>query len=271
MSIVLVKVGGAFLTKKSDFETLDLDHLNQFCSTFSSLMKDPLNKFVLIHGAGSFGHFQASEYGIPAYPVDLLNLSVNVLGFSKCRLSVQKLNAHVLDHLHKFGIPAVNVDLWPGDQSDVQWDGIVEKIFGCLEIGLIPVIHGDAILVNHRLCVLSGDVVVVELAKRMNPKHCCFVTNVEGVYESLESRKIVMEMEQDTNVHIQEEKVSADVTGGMKGKLKAAFEAAEFTEKGFVYIVGASGDVDQQGLKLCLAGLELPFLRNYGTIIRKKK
>ena len=65
----LVKLGGAAITIKDKLETLDDEVLD---TTISHLIETlnppdtdgPAPKLVVVHGAGSFGHFQASETGV---------------------------------------------------------------------------------------------------------------------------------------------------------------------------------------------------------------
>lgn len=60
----------------------------------------------MVHGAGSFGHFEASQYGItkPDTPQQTL-----LEGFAKTRRSVTWLNHLVVSALIEAGIPAVGV------------------------------------------------------------------------------------------------------------------------------------------------------------------
>lgn len=62
--------------------------------------------FVVVHGAGSFGHFEASQYGItkPHTPQHTL-----LEGFAKTRRSVTRLNQLVVSALVDAGVPAVGL------------------------------------------------------------------------------------------------------------------------------------------------------------------
>jgi hypothetical protein len=86
LNILLVKIGGSSITYKSEFERLDTEALSWFVSAvakstseyFLAPMGDEEHKYecpsadttskkiglVIIHGAGSFGHFTAKEYGL---------------------------------------------------------------------------------------------------------------------------------------------------------------------------------------------------------------
>lgn len=60
----------------------------------------------MVHGAGSFGHFEASQYGItkPHTPQATL-----LEGFAKTRRSVTRLNQLVVSALVDAGVPAVGL------------------------------------------------------------------------------------------------------------------------------------------------------------------
>ena len=81
--IVLIKVGGSSITNKAEIETLDEESLSWFSKTISaSINKEYLfnhvsessteedgqngNKpsFIIVHGAGGFGHHCAKKYGL---------------------------------------------------------------------------------------------------------------------------------------------------------------------------------------------------------------
>lgn len=76
----------------------NLTRVSCACSDFAG--------FVVVHGAGSFGHFEASQYGItkPETPQQTL-----LEGFAKTRRSVTRLNHLVVSALVDAGIPAVGV------------------------------------------------------------------------------------------------------------------------------------------------------------------
>ncbi|MBA7557497.1 Acetylglutamate kinase [subsurface metagenome] len=88
-----------------------------------------------------------------------------------------------------------------------------------LEMGIIPVLHGDVILdENAGFRILSGDQLVVYVAKEFNAGRVGVGTDVSGVLNDTGEviRKItpaeVEELSIDGSVHV-------DVTGGMKEKV----------------------------------------------------
>ena len=58
----IVKIGGAAVTDKASFETLNGSVLCDVAEQLKQVYaQNPIADFVVVHGAGSFGHFQASR------------------------------------------------------------------------------------------------------------------------------------------------------------------------------------------------------------------
>jgi isopentenyl phosphate kinase len=182
----IVKLGGAAITDKAQLQTPRPDVLGAVAHQLSTLHQQQ-KRFVVVHGAGSFGHHQASQYGVVQgwaegpYPQR---------GFVLTRQSVTQLNALVVSALLQHGIPACGVSPFPtwttvnrqltADSEDTHGDTIQQL----LDAGLVPVLHGDAVLDTQLGCtILSGDTVVRCLAQQLRPQHVVFLTNVDGIYD----------------------------------------------------------------------------------------
>ena len=59
---VIVKLGGSAVTRKDKFETLNRAALTTTARQIKASCGD--GRVLLVHGCGSFGHFQAHQYGI---------------------------------------------------------------------------------------------------------------------------------------------------------------------------------------------------------------
>ena len=58
----IVKIGGAAVTDKASFETLNRSALCDVAEQLKQVYaQNPIADFVVVHGSGSFGHFQASR------------------------------------------------------------------------------------------------------------------------------------------------------------------------------------------------------------------
>lgn len=103
--ILLLKVGGSSITQKGKLETLDEEALEWFSRTIRSTIhydfvstedgesSENENKpaMIIVHGAGSFGHHTAKQYGLRGKggvpPPDGMNLTKDLLtGIAKTRL-----------------------------------------------------------------------------------------------------------------------------------------------------------------------------------------
>ncbi|XP_024371909.1 isopentenyl phosphate kinase isoform X2 [Physcomitrium patens] len=210
----IVKLGGAAITRKGELETIDdavlastTLHLREAMGLSDASLSldwsrrngvlitdlipnstgqhlDFPNAFVVVHGAGSYGHFQASKSGVNKG--DLKNPLVKA-GFVATRISVTKLNQEVVRCLASEGIPAVGVSPfsagWSTHNKMLERDNVLE-IQRAVDAGFVPVLHGDAVLDSTLGCtILSGDIVVRRLAEVVKPSFVVFLTNVPGVFD----------------------------------------------------------------------------------------
>ncbi|KAI5064826.1 hypothetical protein GOP47_0019521 [Adiantum capillus-veneris] len=279
----IVKMGGAAITHKDEFESINVEKLSTTCRQLSQSMNascnTPINmdwsrgdgaplvpevlelqgnsicteRFIIIHGAGSFGHFQASKSSVHKGG---LETAIGKAGFVATRISVTKLNQEIVRALASEGIPAVGISPFSAGWSTrsralEQYE--VSMLRKSLDCGLIPVLHGDAVFDSAQGCtILSGDVVLRKLAQDLKPLHTVFLTDVPGVFDRPPSDKDAILLEEIV-VHIDGswkitrpvilsaktgvETVTAahDTTGGMAAKIA---EAAIIAVSGVdVYIV----------------------------------
>jgi isopentenyl phosphate kinase len=232
LDIVLVKIGGSSITYKSEFERLDakavswfasavarstseyflapladeVENKNECPSVVAATIRSFRNKigFVIIHGAGSFGHFTAKEYGFKsqstAPPQPLQSITTRDLakkrrqqhGLAKTRLSVQNLNRLVVEELVEKGVNAVGISPCfgiPGLQAhanlqELEQNSLQLSVHDTLQAGLIPILHGDACLYgNDNVGILSGDTLMEILGVQPWVHSVVFITDVDGVFE----------------------------------------------------------------------------------------
>ena len=211
--VVLIKVGGSSITDKAQPETLDRAALSWFSHALAASRED--QDFVVVHGAGSFGHFAAKEYGLGGKTTPPLDdqedlpcsggggtderysnaeqqLQRKRFGLSLTRASVQKLNHAVVESLAQAGIPAVSLSpcfAIPGLQAHGSAeDPAIQQAFRSavhttLRSGFVPVIHGDACLYGaNDVGILSGDTIMQLLGAAPWVSRSIFLTDVDGVF-----------------------------------------------------------------------------------------
>lgn len=315
----IVKLGGAAITLKNELESINKDSLETVCSQLRQAMTPPGasspakimgmdwsrrdgdavdsdldelsdsdlgldNNFIVVHGAGSFGHFQASRSGVHKGG---LHLPFVKAGFVATRISVTSLNLEIVRALAREGIPAVGMSPfacgWSTRQRNIA-SAEASHIIEALQAGFVPVLHGDAVLDHLQDCtILSGDVIIRYLAELLMPEYVVFLTDVLGVYDRPPTdtnaallREIVVDEDGEWSIvrptlnhtkgQVEITVAAHDTTGGMETKI---LEAATIAKLGVdVYITKAGTTHCQRALKGEVRDVPDDWL---GTIIRAKK
>lgn len=267
---VVVKIGGSACTKKAQFETLHEENLAAASRQIAEVHRHG-TRVAVIHGAGSFGHQQAREYGVSKGvgdgPLEYPLAQRLCEGFAKTRLSVTTLNKYVIHALVKEGLPAVTMSPCPFvgttkkklPGSTLPSDSVA-GVKGLVKRGFVPVVHVDAVLDCEQGCaILSGDVWMVEFCKVLSAKSAVFITDVDGVFTKPPSEagsQLVKEILVDSKTGALEltgvstTTADHDVTGGLRAKLESAAEVllrAPSVEA--VYIVRAGSASAAQALR----------------------
>ena len=68
--LILVKYGGSAFTKKQAFETPNQENILKTAEQVADIWAKKEVQFIIIHGAGSFGHHQAKFYELSRYEFD---------------------------------------------------------------------------------------------------------------------------------------------------------------------------------------------------------
>lgn len=228
--LVVVKLGGSAVTRKGEFETLNAECL---AATAAALARARASgtRTVLIHGAGSFGHFQAHEHGVSKGAADS---RFSWLGFAETRSSVTRLNALVVAAMLREGVPTVGLPPFPRWKTNagslVPSIAALDELRAALDAGLVPCTHGDAVLDEARGCsILSGDQIIGALCDELAPTLAVFLTDVAGVFDRPPSEpdaKLLPEVRVgkggEAVCAVGTSVAAHDVTGGIAAKLEAA-------------------------------------------------
>jgi len=203
-----------------------------------------------VHGGGSFGHVVAKQHGISSDAAE-----APAVGVAQTRGAMYELNRMICKTMMEY-----KLNPYPFSPFDaISRAGklpVAAWLRSLLKEGLTPVTFGDVSLTPAGFKVLSGDVIMQELAKILSPDRSVFALDVDGVYEE-NTRVIIPEL---TPSKIKRMRVQGadDATGGMKLKLDVAAKiAAAGTRVCFV-----SGYRRNEFSK-ALRGLDF-----YGTVVR---
>lgn len=211
---LVIKLGGSLITDKSQPLTIRWDSLIDVASQLSKFYKEFKPKMIIVHGGGSFGHYEVER-------IKKLNRVIDLTSTSIIQKSMLTLALAVINVLIESGIP---VTLHPAHticKNNKSDDCNFEPLINDLSKGLVPVTFGDAIYDNEGK-IISGDDLSVSLSNITNSDCLFFATDVEGVLD--ENGNVIKEIKKDFNISILR-KQGFDVTGGIASKINKAFNS----------------------------------------------
>ena len=185
----VIKLGGAAITVKDQLETLQLDTITRVAGLISTLQSCG-KRLVVVHGAGSFGHQHAAEAGLGGKckrealvnprPKKTENVSA---GVAATRLALMKLHQIVLSELVSRNVSAVGISPFASGMSysnTTEDASIFSYIKKLVQLGLVPVLHGDIVLdedTSTGFSILGGDVIMTQLCRQLKPKVAVFMVS----------------------------------------------------------------------------------------------
>lgn len=215
-----MKLGGSVLTDKSRYRTPRLDIIARLANELARCG----DRVALVHGAGSYGHVLASEHQLVRGDD---GSAARRLAAAQVHGDVRELQGLVLAALRDAGLPAFSLStfdlarLRAGELARFAFEPVHET----LAAGFTPVMAGDLVLDDARgFGILSGDVLMVELARLLRPTRAVFVTDVDGIHDRdpMESgARLLPRIDLRADIRETESRVP-DITGSMAGKLKRA-------------------------------------------------
>ena len=230
MQLTIIKIGGSVVTdKKSTTPKINSKNLK----IVARQLKNFKLPYVLIHGAGSFGHPIVKKTGIDK---GIKNKS-QLLAFAETQRLQNQLNCLVCAALIKEGISAIPCQA--SSHAIMKKGRLVKMEFktmeGIVKLGMVPVCYGvPAFDEVQGSSILSGDQIAPYLALKLGAKKIIEAGDVEGIFTSDpkkdRSAEIVREVNRK-NFNEVESYLSGsratDVTGGMKQKYLEIIETAK--------------------------------------------
>lgn len=184
--VLIVKIGGAAVTDKRVRRSLRHDAVAEIARALARCTA----KIIIVHGAGSFGHHEASAARLSSHdPAD--DFRKTPLSIAACRASLAALHSALLDSLTHAGVPALTVPT-----AGAPSGAVCVAVELALARGFVPVLHGDVALGPPRsggahpfsCAIVSGDALVVALAHHFDASRAfvariaVFVTGAACVY-----------------------------------------------------------------------------------------
>ncbi len=226
--MIFLKLGGSLITDKSKSETPRLEVIARISTEIARAVNQrPDLRMVLGHGSGSFGHPPASRYkthlGVASH--------AEWLGFAEVWSAAQRLNRMVVDNLIECGLPAI---AFPPSSSVISKDTVIlemalEPIKRALDVGLLPVVHGDvAFDLTQGGTIVSTEKVFAYMASQIRPNRILLAGLDPGVYLDFPNSEEIFDTltEEDLPKITFTHTDTPDVTGGMWSKVQEALAFA---------------------------------------------
>ena len=226
----VLKIGGSVITDKG--EELKA-HTHVIDRLADEIQKANRKNLIVVHGGGSFGHPSAKRNSIK----DGFKNPSQLLGFAETHHFMTVLNGLVMDSLIMHNVPAVSVT----PSSCITTESGRIKNFEdtpfriMLKMGFTPVLYGDSVTdTKQGFAILSGDQLVSALAVKSNAERIIIGVDVDGLCDA--DPKTEKSAKPFPHVTLEELKrlqsriskpASADVTGGMFGKITELIPALE--------------------------------------------
>jgi len=230
---VVIKLGGSVITPKGSGRQVVRKEV--VLRIGKEIVETGIQRVVIVHGAGSFGHTVVNKTGINKG----IKGRKGLVDWSSAQLVQNKLNVMVTEILLQAGIPAFAfqptgiVVLKAGKIQRLE-KFVLEEL---VSLGLVPVLYGIPAYDRERKCtILSGDTIAPVIAEILGIDYVVYATDVDGVYDSdpkinpCAKRIPVINRENWKKIEkLVGGSACVDVTGGMKGKIK---EMIEWARKG---------------------------------------
>ncbi len=223
----VVKLGGSVLTRKRERERLRPKVLRRLAEELATA-PGPL---VVLHGAGSFGHPGARQFGLARAPAPDVPAGRRARGASIVAAEVRRLHLAVLRELVAAGVSAASV---PAASLAANRAGVLEAFdpapfVAALEGGRTPVSFGDVVPARAwGWSILSADTIAVRLAAALPAARAIFVSDVPGLLapRTVGRSRIVPELDEAILPSLRPVAGAPDVTGGIRGKVAAMLAIA---------------------------------------------
>ena len=211
----ILKLGGSVVTEKDEPETVDEPALDAAAAAIAASETDQL---VVVHGGGSFGHHHASAHGVTASEG-----THDATAIREIHAAMGRLNTAVVATLAEHGVPAVPVR--PLSVAHRDADGTTTlpagSVDAMLDESFVPVVHGDVVLqASAGATILSGDEIVVSLARSLSAQRVGLCSGVPGVLD--DAGAVIDRIDEYGAVaDVLGDSEATDVTGGMAGKVRS--------------------------------------------------
>lgn len=233
MNIIIVKIGGSVITKKSG-SYIDTKAIERIGKNLIGAKE----RLILIHGTGHIGKPPAIKYGY--VKTKYLPPAKNLLAL-KIKNEIDKLTTSVKNSLCNLGVPVLDIDNnYFINYKSGDWESkpLLRTIKILVANKVVPLFSGNFIPTkNGGFEVLSSDEIVLLLARLIKPKRIVFLTDVDGILDKMGNK---LQFFNSTQLK-QLQKSNEDVSGGMKEKAKIGIITKNYCKE--CIIANGRGDI----------------------------
>jgi isopentenyl phosphate kinase len=218
--MIIIKLGGSVITDKSQYRKFNRERVSKLCREIKASGLDVL----VVHGAGSFGHVLAKQYGLQ----NGFSSDGQIMAVAQVQYDTRDLSQMVVREMIEAGIPAVSVA--PGSCFVMDGGRLIatdtEAIERLQRLGIMPVTFGDVVTDRSKgFGICSGDQLMEVLAGLFDIRKVVFVSDIDGLYtaDPKKDRKarLLGRVDLETLQKIKSESSVDDVTGGVLSKMEA--------------------------------------------------
>lgn len=227
--LVIVKLGGSVITRKREVERARPKVLARLAREICAVTG---RRVVLLHGAGSFGHPGARQFGLARAPLESEPSGYRARGAAIVASEVRRLHLLVLRALVRAGASPASVPIATHARNRegrlVEFDAT--PFADALSRGLVPVSFGDVVPDDRwGASILSADTIAERLVLPLRPTRVLFVSDVPGVFEgpSHGRRTVVRDLTEAVVAALRPTEGAVDVTGGIRAKAEAMLRIAD--------------------------------------------
>lgn len=234
--IKILKIGGSVLTDKTRLESAKMEAIERIASEVAKRGRG----LILVHGAGSFGHIHAKNFGLAE--------RFSPEGVLETHRSVVRLNDLLVEGLRVCGSSPVPVHPL---SSTILIDGRIDimeigPVVEMVNLGLLPVLHGDVAMDRKRGAgIVSGDQLVSHLARALRPEMVALGTAADGVIFEGEVLPVVRREDLPRIWSELGGSNGVDVTGGMRGKIQELLDLADEGVSSTIFNADKPGHVER--------------------------
>jgi len=212
--------------------------IEKIASEIGTLYEAGMKNMIILTGVGSPGHFTVLRYGLHKGFSGDRNQHMGLLD---AQIAVNRLRQSLLEAFFKNNVPVVQVyasSIYESDKMRIV-RGDTTNMERFLNIGVVPVISGDMVPDKTMgYSVLSGDQILLDLAKKFQPKKIILGSDVDGLFDSdpkvNPNAQLIPEVTEDKIGGLIQQLEGGDASGQMKGKL---IEIKNLLELGFRDII----------------------------------